>query len=131
MLTFNYLEWMNGVQFSLYATVVLLLGLYIWLNVDGHEDLSRSHVQVGISLFIMLLGDAVTRGWIWWWRHGLNVGRDVAWMVDYPVLVVGTALSIIGTLCFVRVFSMPQWGRWAWAVCLVVVALSSGFFAWV
>ncbi|MGY3387796.1 hypothetical protein ACVWW6_000387 [Bradyrhizobium sp. USDA 3311] len=113
MLTARFLEGMNGVLFFLLLFGCFMFGLYIAREVI-RSGFQRMPLQAAISIFVLIGGEAVARGWLWWWRHLVNRGLDAGWMIEDPVLLVGAFVEILGIICVIRVFAPDHWGRNVW-----------------
>lgn len=121
MLTSVFLEALNGVLFILSVAAVLVFGRYVALQMVCAGLWPRSwesKTKAAFGLLIVFSGEAIIRGWVWWWRHLLNEGEDVGWMTGYPVLLIGAAVSATGILCVIRHFSPEAWQNKAWAFTL-------------
>lgn len=127
MLTPRFLEGMNGALFIEVAFACFMFGLYICREVL-RNGFVRTRLQAAISIFVFLSGEAVIRGWMWWWRHLENQGLSTEWMNHHPVLLVGATLQMLGVVCVIRVFAPDSWGRNIWFMSVVVaVAVSTAF----
>lgn len=127
MLTPQFLEGMNGTLFMLLIFACFMFGLYIVreMVVNGYQ---RTRLQAAISIFVTLSGEALIRGWVWWWRHIENTGGDAAWMGKHPVLLYGALIEIVGIMCVIRVFAPDSWGRNIWLVSTLVASGAATVF---
>jgi hypothetical protein len=129
MLTPKFLEGMNGALFIELTFALIMFGLYI-----GRETLRngfvRARLQAAISIFVVLAGEAMIRGWVWWWRHLENAGQSSAWMSHHPVLLIGASVEMLGVVCIIRVFAPDDWSRSAWftsAVAAITIATALAY----
>lgn len=113
MLTSRFLEGMNGTLFILVLFAFAMFALYITREIFANGFI-RTRLQAAISIAVFLAGEAIIRGWVWWWRHQINAGADSSWMDHHPVLALGAATQIIGAVCMIRVFAPDPWGRNVW-----------------
>jgi hypothetical protein len=127
MLTPRFLEALNGTLFNLLLFGSFMFGVYMLreIRMNGFQ---RARLQAAISIFVLISGEAVIRGWIWYWRHLDNTGQPVGWMSNHPTLVLGAAWEIIGIICVIRVFAPDTWGRNVWVVTtLVATGVTTAF----
>jgi hypothetical protein len=115
MLTPRFLEGMNGTLFLLVVFACVMFGIYIVREIR-RNGFQRTRLQGAISIFAFMIGEAMIRGWIWYWRHTENSGGNVEWMLFNPILAVGAFVQILGVICVIRVFAPDQWGRNMWVV---------------
>ncbi|WP_454629497.1 hypothetical protein [Bradyrhizobium cenepequi] len=129
MLTTRFLEGMNGTLFVLLIFACFMFGLYIAREIRKN-GFNRARLQAAISIFVLMSGEAVVRGWIWRWRHISNSGGDAAWMVHDPVLLVGAIVETLGVICVIRVFAPDHWGRNVWIASSVLAMVIAAFFSY-
>ena len=133
MLTSVFMEALNGLLFLLSATAVMVFGRYVLIEwqAAGHRFCGwPPKARAAFGILIVFIGEAIIRGWVWYWRHQLNNGDDVSWMTGYPVLLIGGAISAIGILCVIRHFSPEAWQNKAWLLTLLF-GLAAGTLIWV
>lgn len=127
MLTPAFLLAMNGTLFVLVLFTLLMFAVYVGREILAH-GFDRMRLQAGISIAVFVAGEAVIRGWVFWWRRLDIVGADVSWMNNHPVLAIGAALQIVGAICMLRVFAPDHWGRNVWILSsLIAVGASTAF----
>lgn len=87
--------------------------------------------RLAIGFTILLSGETVRMGWVWFARYCVNTHRDAAWMSHVPWVIIPVASSlttIIGFACVTRALVPRAWGRWGYALCLsapcVVIVLT-------
>lgn len=126
----KFAEGMNGALFLDLTFAITMFGLYIVheLRHQGYRMRARAAVSIGV----MLIGEAILRGWFWLWRIEVNAGRSVAWMDAWPVVPIGMSIEMLGVLCLIRVFSPDDWSRQTWlAVALISVMVACvAAFGW-
>jgi hypothetical protein len=127
MLTPKFFEAMNGTLFVLLLFAVVMFGVYSVreMIINGF---SRTRLQASIACGVTFLGDAVIRGWVWYWRHLENAGVSNDWMEHHPTLVVGLVFEILGIICVIRVFAPDRWGRNMWVISTLVSIGVTTFF---
>lgn len=124
MLTPRFLEGMNGTLSFLLAFGCIMFLAYISREIK-ENGFERTRLQGGISIFVLIFGEMISRSWIWWWRHLENSGDSADWMVRSPVLYIGAGIEILGIICVIRVFAPDKWGRNVWFVTtLLAVSLA-------
>jgi hypothetical protein len=122
MLDPTFLEVMNGVLFMVSIYVVAVFAAHLWRHRwQGY----CAENQAAIAILIVFAGESIIRGWVWFWRHQINAGNPTEWMQNYPVLVIGVAMAIVGSLCVARNFSPPSGHGWivAGVVAIGIAAL--------
>jgi hypothetical protein len=121
MLNARFLEAMNVAWF---VAAALIAWLFICYIVRHWRDGRTPPLNAAIALGVYFTGEAVVRGWVWYWRHLLNRGADVSWMTSAPILAVGGAAALGGGLCLMRVFTM-RYGNVPW-VATGMLAVAAG-----
>lgn len=107
----QFLEAINGAAFVIYVGVLLFFVKYIvavWTS--GKRRTLRGwyeEVAGAIAIIVLVLGDALIRGPVWFLRHMANDGRDVTSVVAPATIVIiaGATLVIVGGVCIVRQFA--------------------------
>lgn len=128
MLTARFLEGMNGTIFMLLLFGCFMFGLYISRQIR-ESGFKRMRLQAGISIFVLIAGEAIERGWVWYWRHLQNGGQPADWMVNNPVLMAGAFIETLGIICVIRVFAPDHWGKNIWiGSAIFAVAMTILFF---
>jgi hypothetical protein len=115
IMTPTFLEGLNGTLFVLLIFACFMFGIYIAREMieNGYQ---RTRLQAAISIVVFFTGEAVIRGWVWYWRHLENRSADISWMDHHPALLVGLFIQILGVICVIRVFAPDSWGRNIWFV---------------
>jgi hypothetical protein len=127
MLTPTFLEGMNGTLFFLLMFACFMFGVYIAREAisNGYQ---RNRLQAAIAVFVFFCGEAMNRGWLWYWRHLENNGMDASWMMKHHVLLVGAMIQTLGVICVIRVFAPDAWGRNIWLIsALVAIGVATAF----
>lgn len=124
----KFAEGMNGALFLDLSFALFMFGIYIVFELrrDGY----RMRARAAVSVFVMLCGELILRGWFWLWRIQINASHSVAWMDAWPVVPLGMSIEMLGVLCLIRVFSPDSWSRQTWlavAVISVMVACAAAF----
>lgn len=119
---------LNAALFVMLLVVVTMFARYIlrqWLT-EG-RSLRSARVQAATAISVLVFGDAILRGWFWYWRAVLNggAGDDYRWLHLVPVPSIGFIVQFVGAVCVIRVFSPDDWTRYAW-VLLALVAIAIG-----
>ena len=128
MLTARFLEGMNGTLFVLLVFGCFMFGLYIARQIR-ESGFARMRLQAAISIFVLIFGEAIERGWVWYWRHLQNAGQAADWMINNPALMAGAFIEILGIVCVIRVFAPDHWGRNIWIGSIVfAIAMTVMFF---
>jgi len=133
MLNSGFLEALNGVLFMLSAAAAFVFGRYVLTEAMAAGVWPRrwpSKAQAAFGLLIVFVGEAIIRGWIWWWRQLLNDGEDASWMAGYPILAIGGATSAVGILCIIRHFSPDEWQDRAWLITLLFAIATGLLIGW-
>lgn len=127
LLTPRFLEGMNGTLANLLIFGAVMFSIYIGIEVKDN-GFSRQRLQAGISILVLLVGDAMIRGYIWLYRYLENRGHDITWMKDHWFLPAGILVEIVGIICVIRVFAPDRWGSKLWLVSsLLAIALATVF----
>lgn len=122
-ITPNFVEAMNGALF-IDLTIALLM-FVAFIRVELSTFGYRMRAQAAISIMVLILGDAILRGWFWYWRSQVNDGLSVVWMDAWNVAPIGMAVEMLGVLCLIRVFSPDYWHRFTWLwLGLLAIAVS-------
>lgn len=127
MLTPAFLLAMNGALFVLVLFTLAMFAVYLGREILAH-GFDRMRLQAGVSIAVFVTGEAVIRGWVFWWRRLDSIGADAAWMTNHPVLAIGAALQIAGAVCMLRVFAPDNWGRGVWMLSSLVAIGVAAFF---
>lgn len=121
-------ELINNGWFVISLCLVFVFGGFLLkeMREDGWYPKLRN--QAAISLLIYFIGETLARGWGALLLYKMSTGEDMiaAFAVEqrYPLALAGAAISFVGAVCCVRVFSPASWGHKAW---LVVVAIAAAF----
>ena len=125
MLTTRFLEGMSVALFILVVFACFMFGLYIGREVHK-QGFNRTRLQASISIFVVLSGEAVILGWIWYSLE--NAGTDIGWMSRNPILMLGMVTHMLGVICVIRVFAPDTWGRSVWFITsLIAVGFATAF----
>lgn len=109
-----------------------LVGIFVFfLITEMREDgwYAKLRNQAALALIVYFIGETLARGWaallIAQYSGGATFIQDV-WDIEerYPIAMLGAAISFIGAICCVRIFSPPNWGHSGW---LAVLAIASVF----
>lgn len=84
--------------------------------------------RAAISLFVYFIGETLARGWGAMLLNRMSHGMTVQGAFDieqkYPLALAGAAISFVGALCCVRVFSPSSWGNRAWVFVALIAILA-------
>lgn len=128
-------EFTNAVALVLDLALALIMMVFLAsrLNMKNwYQDLAN---QAAIALSVLLLGKFIIRAWGVVLLYQMSHGGD-GWAVEQrvPLLIVGTALVMLGALCAVRVFTPDRWfGRYrnvAWVSVGLLSVLVGWFVVW-
>lgn len=118
------LELLNGNWGIAAAALTIICGIYL-----SHESIARRipiwdrsrmtlGMRVSVGLFFLSAGIAIRSAEVYLWRR--FGGSDLS-ELNQPVLVIGSALALIGFLCCIRVISRPLYGNWPWVGTLIAM----------
>jgi hypothetical protein len=117
-------ELINAALSSL-AIGVLVIFLRTMLLEYIYHGLHRVRLQGLISVSIVIVGEVITRGWMWLVGYLSNTDADAGWLLKLPwglVPIIGASIEAIGLLCIIRVFSPNEWGNRGWLICAGMAA---------
>jgi NO-binding membrane sensor protein with MHYT domain len=109
-----------------YATVrPVSIGHY---TPNWFDDAIPADTQFALSLAIYMAGSTLRAGYIWVLLHCQNARGSCDYIQNNAwLMLVASALAVIGGLWFIRTLSPPQWRPWSW-VGAGLFSLSLPFF---
>lgn len=112
-------------------TVMALIGAVYFVLVacryrrEGFEVMAL-RVQLGYSLGLVLLGDAISRAMNWLYWERVVRGYDPPWL---PSLIipsyVGAVSALIGTAIAIRAISYDRYGNRLWLLLMAATAVAT------
>lgn len=113
------IEFLTALFFVLDLCMIWIFGRYCFRRLRTAEPRA---LLGSIGLILLFAGLAVSRGWIWYFRHAWNHGRMLDMDGAYFHVYAGAlTVSGLGLVCCLRAFFV-DWGRfgWLWMFALVV-----------
>jgi hypothetical protein len=116
------LEFLTALFFVLDLCMIYIFGRYCFRKLR----IAEPRALIGsIGLILLFIGLALTRGWIWWFRHQWNHGHDVAMDGTYfSVYAVALTISGAGLIMCLRAFFV-DWGARGWIFMLALVVAAA------
>lgn len=124
------LEACNGILVAVLA--IMMAGMLTYLFMEWREigfwNVYRQR-KAGIALTVFLVGLICRSGIVWLNLHRRTHGLDLLWPSTSPLLLtLGTAIVVVGGICWVRVTAWRELGHWFWIVAATAaVAFGVGF----
>lgn len=93
------------------------------------RGLSYPDIKPAFAIGTFVFGAMLTRfiSLIWMYGHNRHISMD--WLVDdnqFPLAVLSLAITIVGGLCVIRIFSPRSWSTTMWLGTLLVSLLVAG-----
>lgn len=130
------LEFINAYLLVIYVSMALIVALYIRRTLRNTSQptwrslLTWPELKFAMSIFLLVAGDAMIRGPVWWWRHVVNHGGDGAPLYSSTLYVttVGMVICAWGGVCAIRVMSPKRWRQWPWVMAVTAGAAFALYF---
>lgn len=123
-------ELINNGWFVISLCLVFVFGGFLWKEMRSDGWYVKLRNQAAISLLVYFLGETLARGWGALLLYKMTTGQQMidAFAVEerYPIAMAGAAISFVGAICCVRVFSPPHWGHKAWLAVVAVAGIFMG-----
>lgn len=122
-------EYVNALFLTLAIGLIIIFSRYLIIEIHQH-GFDRYRLRAAVSIYVFMVGEAMTRGWVWLARFTSNNGLDWPWVSEQPAIyiyIVGPVVGAAGILCMIRVFSPDAWGHYGWVVCLILALMTVGF----
>lgn len=111
--TLQFAEGMNLALFVILTIASIMFAVFTVNSIRLHGWRDDRTVAI-FSIDLLVIGEAVLRGWYWWWRVQYNAGQDVVWMDEWPLPQFGMGLEMLGVLLLMRTFQPDAWKRNTW-----------------
>lgn len=118
-------EAINGFLFVVCFGLILFFGSYLYRR-RVRDGARWNDIKLGFALFVMVIGDAVIRFPVWYYRHQLDQGVIITdWSIDKfsAAICVGAFFASVGGLCALRVSTPDRMRPWPWVLTLIAAIL--------
>ena len=124
-------ELINNGWLALVVSIVVILVPFLIRQMREDGWYGRRGNQAALALVVYFTGEALARGWgallLYKMQHGQDLLGVFAVEQKYPVAMAGAALSFIGAICCVRVFSSGK--AWIVVAALTVAVMIATYYA--
>jgi hypothetical protein len=125
-------EHINALLTFLSLELLFICARYFVIEYREH-GFDRQRMHAAIAVGVMMFGNTLLRGWVWWLRHLQNRGMDSTHMVDMPlglVPLIGTAVQVVGLLLMIRALAPDACGNRGWVVSGVLALAGTILAGW-
>jgi hypothetical protein len=120
----DFFEFLNLYLVMLDIPALVILWRYLYANVGRW---GAAGTQLGIGLFIYVLGHTIIRGWTWVWRFSRNHNVEVDWIG--LILPFGLVITTVGLICVMRSVTGTISDR-LWIGLAISFAIFAGLITW-
>lgn len=134
------IEISNGILMVLFAYNAFFALLYLWTKIDyarryggGHGHYLRAtrivyrEQKPAVSISVIAVGLFLHILPLWYLRHAVNQNWHISWLIEevaHPLVWLGTAITALGIMCWIRVVSPYRNRNLVWTL---MVAFAIGF----